>query len=250
VAAADSTDLPAHANGQRYIRQGGPERVHFSDPDASWGHRGSVSTRKGGGFFGYKLHGAVCVKRELPLGVVTRSAAESELPQVERWLDAMSAAGFNPEVLILDKGYDYGPVYDACHRRRIRLVCPLRERDKPRDANRVPICRHHGRDFKWKYGGTDMTRRATKWRCSLNLCRPKSIWIPLDRFNPAIPRSTARSRVLYAQRGAVERFWSRLKEEWGLLEVRVRGQERVAQHVDLIVLAALLHDLATLRASP
>ncbi|MCY4087577.1 MAG: hypothetical protein OXG37_12045 [Actinomycetia bacterium] len=33
--AIDASDLPAFANGQRYLRKNGPERERFSDPDAS-----------------------------------------------------------------------------------------------------------------------------------------------------------------------------------------------------------------------
>jgi transposase len=60
--AIDASDLAAYANGQRYASKGGRERAReeYSDPDASWGHRSAVSTRKGGGFYGYKLHMAVC----------------------------------------------------------------------------------------------------------------------------------------------------------------------------------------------
>jgi hypothetical protein len=47
--AIDASDLSAYANGQRYVSKNGPERERFSDPDASWGHRSAVSTRKGGG---------------------------------------------------------------------------------------------------------------------------------------------------------------------------------------------------------
>ena len=57
--AIDGSDLPAYANGQRYLSKNGPERKRYSDPDASWGHRSAVSTRKGGGFYGYKVHAAV-----------------------------------------------------------------------------------------------------------------------------------------------------------------------------------------------
>ena len=57
--AIDASDLPAYANGQRYVSNGGRLRERFSDPDASWGHRSAVSTRKGGGFYGFKLHLAV-----------------------------------------------------------------------------------------------------------------------------------------------------------------------------------------------
>src|SRR5204863_6567149 len=37
-----------------------PRAQTYSDPDASWGHRSAVSTRKGGGFYGYRIHAAVC----------------------------------------------------------------------------------------------------------------------------------------------------------------------------------------------
>lgn len=48
--AIDASDMPAYANGQRYVSKNGPERERYSDTDASWGHRSAVSTRKGGGF--------------------------------------------------------------------------------------------------------------------------------------------------------------------------------------------------------
>ena len=51
--AIDASDMAAYANGQRFVRQGGPERARYSDPNASWGHRSAVSTRSGGGFYGY-----------------------------------------------------------------------------------------------------------------------------------------------------------------------------------------------------
>ena len=58
--AIDASDIAAYANGQKFIYDGGPEREAWSDPDATWGHRSAVSTRKGGGFYGYKIHMAVC----------------------------------------------------------------------------------------------------------------------------------------------------------------------------------------------
>ena len=44
--AIDGSDIPAYANGQRYVSKGGKERERYSDPDASWGHRSAISTRK------------------------------------------------------------------------------------------------------------------------------------------------------------------------------------------------------------
>src|SRR5438128_896116 len=58
--AIDASDMPAYGNGQRFLSKDGPERERFSDPDASWGHRSAISVRKGGGFYGYRIHAAVC----------------------------------------------------------------------------------------------------------------------------------------------------------------------------------------------
>jgi len=70
--------MPAYANGQRYLSNHGPERERFSDPDASWGHRSAVSTRKGGGFYGYKVHAAVCTTTGLPLAWTVETAEDAE----------------------------------------------------------------------------------------------------------------------------------------------------------------------------
>jgi len=55
-----------------------------------------------------------------------------------------------------------------------------------------------------------------------------------------------RSRKLYS-RGAVEREFGRLKHEWALLPLRVRGIERVRLHADLTTLAKLGCALANTR---
>jgi hypothetical protein len=64
--AIDASDMPAYANGQRFVSKGGRERSdhEFSDPDASWGHRSAVSTRKGGGFYGYRFTSR-CAQRRI-----------------------------------------------------------------------------------------------------------------------------------------------------------------------------------------
>lgn len=75
--AIDGSDLPAYANGQRFLSKNGPEREKYSDPDASWGHRSAISTRKGGGFYGYKVHAAVCAITGLPLAWTVETAKDS-----------------------------------------------------------------------------------------------------------------------------------------------------------------------------
>jgi hypothetical protein len=65
-----------------------------------------------------------------------------------------------------------------------------------------------------------------------------------------VPRETKRWRDLYRGRAAVEREFGRLKMDFGLAPLRVRGLERVALHADLVMLARLSSALARARAVP
>jgi hypothetical protein len=103
--AIDASDMPAFANGQRFVRKCGRERERFADPDASWGHRSAVSTRKGGGFYGYKLNMAVCTRTDLPLAWQVETARRHESLFVAPLLDKTIARGYMPETVAMDKGY-------------------------------------------------------------------------------------------------------------------------------------------------
>jgi hypothetical protein len=81
-------------------------------------------------------------------------------------------------------------------------------------------------------------------------CTPASVWVKADRPHPLIPRESERSRKLYRSRGAVEREFGRLKHEWALLPLRVRGLDRVRLHADLTILAKFAYALARTRAVP
>jgi hypothetical protein len=84
--AIDASDMPAYANGQRFVSKNGPERERYSDPDASWGHRSAVSTRKGGGFYGYRIHASVCTATDLPVrGPSPRHASMSRCSSLVCW---------------------------------------------------------------------------------------------------------------------------------------------------------------------
>jgi hypothetical protein len=77
--AIDASDMPAYANGQRFASKDSEvERNWHTDPDASWGHRSAVSTRRGGGFFGYRLHAAVCTATDLPVAWTVETAKAHE----------------------------------------------------------------------------------------------------------------------------------------------------------------------------
>jgi hypothetical protein len=209
--AIDASDLPAYANGQRYVSKGGKERERFSDPDASWGHRSAVSTRKGGGYYGYKIHAAVCARTGLPMAWQIETARRQESNFVAPLLDAAKARGFAPETVACDKGYDNTRVYAEIEERECEPVIPLRGAK----ANQVAL--------PLALGG---------------------------RLFPRIGRHTPRFKILYKGRVAVEREFGRLKHDYGLAPLRTRGLERVSLHADLVMLARLSQSLARARAVP
>ena len=109
-----------------------------------------------------------------------------------------------------------------------------------------PSCQHG----TWTFAGSDAKRGASKWRCPTGACTPGSKWIKADRLHTLIPRTTDRWKAIYRTRVAVEREFGRLKHEWPLSPLRVRGLERVRLHADLTILARLACALANARAVP
>ena len=247
--AVDGSDLPAYANGQRFKSKNGPERkpAEYSDPDASWGHRSAVSTRKGGGYYGFKVHAAVCTATDLPLAWTTETAKDAETTFALALIDRARERGFAIKTAIMDAGYDNVPIHDGCMDRGICPVTPLRETPAVKQGKHRPPCCDHG---IWTFAGADFKRKATKWRCPTGECTPATLWVKADRLHPLIPRESKRSRNLYRSRGAVEREFGRLKHEWALLPLRVRGLDRVRLHADLTILAKLACALSRARAVP
>jgi hypothetical protein len=212
--AIDGSDLPAFANGQRFVSKNGPERERFSDPDASWGHRSAVSTRKGGGYYGYKLHLAVCTQTGLPLAWHAETARAHESNYVAPLLDTLRARGYRPQTCAMDKGYDNNPVHEACEERNCHPIIPIR---------------------KWSERTVDKRGRPY---ISQPVVQPLP-GTPPSRKHPHVPRDSDNFRNLYRNRGAVEREFGMLKNHLGLLPLRVRGLERVQLHADLTMLARL-----------
>jgi Transposase DDE domain/Transposase domain (DUF772) len=245
--AIDGSDLPAYANGQRFVSKGGKLRKRFSDPDATWGHRSAISTRKGGGFYGYKVHAAICTTTGLPLAWTVETASQAEVPMVPTLLDTLASRGIVAGVAVLDKGYDAAVIYDNCEARGIRPIIPLRQTPGVKDGKHLPPSCEHG---TWTFAGSDAKRGAAKWRCPSGDCQPASVWVKADRLHLLIPRTTDRFHGLYHQRGAVEREFGYLKHEWAMLPLRIRRLPRVRLHVDLTILARLATALAKARAVP
>jgi hypothetical protein len=214
-------------------------------------HRGGIAPlsrrARAAGYYGYKVHAAVCAITGLPLAWTVETAKDAETTFALGLLDATRERGFNVKNAIMDKGYDNGPIHDGCNDRGVCPITPLRKTPAVVRGDHKPPCCEHG---TWTFAGADFKRKATKWRCPTGECTAKSMWVKADRLHPLIPRESKRSRKLYRSRGAVEREFGRLKHEWALLPLRVRGLDRVRLHADLTILAKLTTRLATERALP
>ncbi len=244
--AIDASDMPAYANGQRFLSKGGKERERFSDPDASWGHRSAVSTRKGGGFYGYRLHAAVCTATDLPVAWRVATGREHETLSVAPLIDTAKRRGTLADTAALDKGYDNNRVYAELAERDCLPLIPLRQTTAVKNGEHLPPTCAHG---TWTFAGADRKRGASKWRCPTGECKPASTWIKAGRLHTLIPRSSKRWKAAYRKRAAVEREFGRLKNQWGLKPLRVRGLDRVRLHADLTILTKLACALTRARAA-
>jgi hypothetical protein len=244
--AIDASDMPAYANGQRFLSKGGKERERYSDTDASWGHRSAVSTRKGGGFYGYRLHAAVCTATDLPVAWAVATARDHETLSVVPLLDTARRRGAMAATAALDKGYDNNRVYAECAERDCLPLIPLRKTTAVKNGEHLPPTCSHG---VWAFAGSDRKRGASKWRCPTGECKPASTWIAASRLHTLVPRSTKRWKAAYRKRAAVEREFGRLKNQWGLKPLRVRGLDRVRLHADLTILTKLACALSRARAA-
>ncbi|HEY2716252.1 MAG TPA: transposase [Solirubrobacterales bacterium] len=244
--AIDASDMPAYANGQRYVSKDSKvERNWHTDPDASWGHRSAVSTRRGGGFFGYRLHAAVCTSTGLPVAWTVETAKAHETRFAAELIDAAQRRGLMAASTSMDKGYDIERIHSECAERDCLPIIPLKQTpDVKRGDDAPPTCSHG----VWAFAGADRKRGAAKWRCPTGECSPASTWRKACRLHPLVPRESARWKAAYRKRAAVEREFGRLKHEWGLGPLRVRGLARVRLHADLTILTKLACALSRARA--
>ena len=175
------------------------------------------------------------------------TAGSHESTYVAPLLDAAQSRGFTAETTALDMGYDNERVYGEYETATPARNIPLRETPAVKAGKAGPPSCEHG---EWRFAGADPRRQAAKWRCPTGKCHPSSRWVKAGRLHPLVPRESERWKSLYRGRAAVEREFGRLKNEWALLPLRVRGIERVRLHADLTILAKLACALARARLHP
>jgi hypothetical protein len=167
------------------VSKGGRERAleEYSDADASWGHRSAVSTRKGGGYYGYQVHLAACFRTGLPLAweVATGRTKESTLavPLIDkaaRWLvrgrDVRDEQGLRHRSPVRRlRGQAGSPDHAAAPHPGVKA-----------GADEPPSC-EHGR---WQFAGAVYMQEASMWRCPTGECKPASRWIKASRIHPLV----------------------------------------------------------------
>src|SRR5436190_17256910 len=168
-----------------------------------------------------RTHPRGCLRTHRASGCLERPhGARARVEPCRDLLQRIRERKFQPATVALDRGYDVKPVYEACESAGAYPVIPLRQTPAvKRGEHRAPECEHG----TWTFAGSDAKRNATKWRCPSGQCKPASRWAKPDRLHPLIPRETKRWGDLYRGRGAVEREFGRLKHQWGLGPIRVRG---------------------------
>jgi hypothetical protein len=168
----------------------------------------------------------------LRYGAISRSAAVTCGRLIDSWrhpvipnsagvpilLDSVLERGFATQVAVLDKGYDGQPMHDVCESRGIRPVIALKETPAVKRGEHKP--RHASTASGRSRARTPSA--ASKWRCPSGECQPMSVWVKASRLHPLIPHGTERWKFFYRQRTSVERGFRRLKNDYGLLPLRVR----------------------------
>ena len=92
----------------------------------NWGNRSAVSTRKGGGFYGYRLHAAGLEYRDRPSRSTSR-ARDRETRLTPTCSSTAKRRGATAATAALDKGYDIQRIHDECMERDCLPLIPLKQ---------------------------------------------------------------------------------------------------------------------------
>jgi hypothetical protein len=202
--------------GQKHRRRKGVKkrRVGPTDKDAYWGVRG-LRSRKKLWVFGYKLHAIVESHLEIPLQFTVSPANKHESKFFKSQLNELIAHQIKPKYVEADAAY-YSIMNELfCYHgdRKIVPVIAFRASGRPKGSKKGKPLGKQSRKKLRKFGRLDymlpFKRNGREWKEHYNL------------------------------RWSIERVFSRLKQEFGLTQVKVRSIERVTVHFALAFIAML-----------
>jgi hypothetical protein len=153
--------------------------------------------------YGYKLHMVSCADSELPIALTVTTAKRNDGPLFPQLLKKASGLPIPLRVVGADGNYHSAENHLEAHRIGASTVIPL-----PKRRHREP--------------------RTLAQRL---------------RLHPVIERGSKLYRRLRRKRQSVERVFSRLKSHFSLDDLRVRGLDKVKQHVLLSLTSMLVYAL-------
>ena len=264
--AVDSTTVETHAN---------PNRNPTSDPEAG---RTKVATAREGKkkVYGYKAHTVVDANYDIPLAMIMTPANISDTKRLKPLVKAVLARGYEPEVVIADRGYDAGDhsrwlhdmgIVPVIHKRRPRSGVHRKRRPDGTYAfyttDGFPTCecgivrqylRTDLRTGRHLYGRIKGCNRGGKLPYPIVAECDVDVWVDPDDdpwlFGGSIRRGSREWLIMYAKRWSVERVFSRWKGSTGCLGRHYfRGRAKIELHTRLQMLAYLEKVLSKLRAA-
>jgi hypothetical protein len=202
--------------GQKHRRRRGVKkrRVGPTDKDADWGVRGLRGGKKLY-VFGYKLHAVVESQLEIPLQFTVSPANRQETRFFKLQLMEVIAHEIKPKYVEADAAYCSRENELFCHHgdRKIVPVIAFRASGRPKGSKKGRPLGKQPKNKLRKFGKLDgmlpFKRNREKWKEHYNL------------------------------RWSIERVFSRLKQEFGLTQLKVRSIERVTVHFALALIAML-----------
>jgi len=247
--AVDSTPVRSHSNPNRKMR---------SDSEAGFIVKEGIARKTWK--WGYKLHLIVDTAWEAPIACDVTLARQSDVAHLIPLIGMAKQrlAWFRPWHVVADKGYDAGYNYKAIH--DIGAIPIIKMKDKQQSEGRysidelgIPHCqsglplllKDHDKKKGLRYV---CPHRAGKADCSLfHECALKVVWIrPYWEYRKlcSIPRDSKEWNTIYAERTAVERVNSKLKEHRRLNSHCHRGLAKVRLHCLMSVLSLATTALA------
>ena len=240
-----------------------PYRTADSDPKATWTKVHNARHKDGIWKHGYKLHVAVDANHDIPLTLLTTTAKTSDMHMLIPLMERVWADGFDPRVVIADRGYDsivnstwlydHG-VDQVIHKRGTKSRVLRREWTKlVFNVDGKPLCkcgeerpflRTDPRTGHHVYGPVEGCDREGKFP-GMSDCEDEVRVDPSkDRrlFGGDIRRGSYEWRLVYRKRWASERPFSRWKANGCVDDHRFRGHDKI----ELEVLLAMLVDLVTM----
>lgn len=246
----DGTAVASHSNPFGHILAGCDSLRHYSDPDAEIGWDSHEKTW----YFGHTLY-TLCSYNEqlgidLPVSIKFTSARRHDSINFLYCFDEFTkhSPGIKPENLCLDSAHDNMPTYRLLNEFNINALIDLNGRSSsseglPNDItlNKQghPLCRCGKEMCAW--GKDPNKNNAHKFRCPLKCgkidtcpfeqecCKGnygRTVYIHEDndlRFYPRIPRDSDLFKAIYNKRTSCERMNNRILNDYGLLNLKIRG---------------------------